>query len=213
MHQHEDTPTLLSVQAGMPRTYQNNGEAWTTGFFKTPLAGSVYVDWLNIEGDEQADKEHHGGVDKAVLAYSADHYQVWEHELEVAMTLGGFGENLSIQRFDESSTCIGDRLRIGEAIFEVSQPRQPCWKLARRWNNRLLKKLVVQTGRSGWYLRVRQTGMISAGDAVVRLTRPQPEWTIARANAVFYRGTQALKDELARVSELSNDWKQELRGR
>jgi MOSC domain-containing protein YiiM len=212
---------LSSIQVAMPASYGSENASdihdrgWTTGFFKTPVEGPVFVGTTNLEGDGQADLENHGGVDKAVLAYSADHYDKWWHELGMDMPHGAFGENLTIAGLNEGSVHIGDVFGIGEARFEVSQPRQPCWKLARRWRMHELPGLVVQNGRSGWYLRVLKPGRIARQMAVALLERPNPEWSIARANQILYhrRNDLALTRHLAGVPRLSDAWVEELRAR
>lgn len=219
----ETTPAVLcSIQLGRPTSYgfenaaDTHDQPWTTGFFKTPVEGRVFADTTNLVGDAQADLKHHGGVDKAVLAYSADHYPKWRDELGMSdMPYGAFGENLTIAGLSEKSVCIGDVFGIGTAIFEVSQPRQPCWKLARRWRRHELTPTVVQNGRSGWYLRVRERGWIEAGMPVTLLERPNPAWPIARAHEILHhRKTDVtLTLELANVPGLSNSWVRELRER
>src|SRR6185369_16771820 len=131
---------IVSIQVGRPHKYEHDGAAdgkkrtWTTAFWKSPVAGSVRFGSLGAAGDEQADRENHGGLDKAVLAYSADHYAYWRPHLNLTdMPHGGFGENLTIAGLDESGVCIGDRWQAGQVLFEVSQPRQPCLKMGRRW--------------------------------------------------------------------------------
>lgn len=203
---------LMSIQVAKPRQIGDGESAWTTGFFKQPVPGSVYLSETGLEGDGQADTKHHGGLEKAVLAYSTDHEAYWWSELSVEVGPGGFGENLSVAGVDEQSTCIGDQWSIGEVVLEVTQPRQPCWKLGRRWERKDLPKLVVKNGRSGWYFRVIQTGTISAGDCVTLKSRPQPEWTIARANEVFYGDDANGKKTLANVPTLSESWRTTLRG-
>src|ERR1700722_16927674 len=128
---------LTSVQVGMPRNYgfedaaDTHDKPWTTGFFKAPVDGPIFVGTTNLAGDGQADLKNHGGVDKAVLAYSADHYPRWRDELRLpGMPFGAFGENLTIAGLKEELVCIRDIFRVGTVTFEVSQPRQPCWKLA-----------------------------------------------------------------------------------
>ena len=213
---------LYSVQAGTPRNYgfgdavDPHDKPWTTGFFKTPVEGPVFVGTTNLTGDGQADLINHGGVDKAVLAYSADHYPKWRDELRMPdMPRGAFGENLTIAGLSEESVCIGDIFRVGTVIFEVSQPRQPCWKLARRWRMHELTGLVVSNGRSGWYLRVLEQGSIEAGMAVALIEHPNPAWPIARANQVLHhRKTDLpLTLELADVPRLADSWVGELRER
>ncbi len=169
-----------------------------------------------LEGDGQADLKHHGGVDKAVLAYSADHYPKWRDELQMPdMPGGAFGENLTIAGCNEESVCIGDIFRTGKVTFEVSQPRQPCWKLARRWRLHELTGWVVQNGRTGWYLRVLEQGWIEAGMAIALIERPNPAWSIARANEIMHHHNTdlALTLELADVPSLSDSWVEDLRER
>lgn len=217
------TPSLLSsIQIGMPesRGFENAVDAhdkpWTTGFFKTPIEGPVFVGKTNLAGDGQADLINHGGVDKAVLAYSADHYQKWRDELRMPdMPSGAFGENLTIAGLKEETVYIGDIIRIGTATFEVSQPRQPCWKLARRWRRHELVGLVIGNGRTGWYLRVLEQGWIEPQMPVVLIERPNPAWSFARANEILHhRKTDLpLTLALADVPGLAGSWAEELRER
>jgi MOSC domain-containing protein YiiM len=143
------------------------------------------------------------------LAYSADHYPNWRDELNMPeMPHGAFGENLTIAGLSEESVCIGDVLRIGPVTFEVSQPRQPCWKLARRWRMHTLTGMVVRNGRTGWYLRVLEEGYIENGMPVALIDRPNPEWQIERANHILHhsRTDLPLTLALAGVPGLSNSW-------
>ena len=207
----ETRGTLLSIQCAQPQTISDADGEWTTGIFKETVAGEVHVDSTGLEGDGQADLKHHGGRDKAVLVYCADHYPDWSDKLQLDFRNGGFGENLSVTGIDEGAVCIGDQWKIGSAVFEVSQPRQPCWKLGRRWSYARLPKLVAQSGRSGWYVRVIETGSVTAGDEVLLTRRTHADWTIARANDVFYRGTPEQKSALAAVELLAESWKDDLR--
>ena len=213
---------LYSVQIGTPKNYgfENAVDAhdkpWTTGFFKTPIEGPVFVGTTNLDGDGQADLKNHGGIDKAVLAYSADHYPKWRDELRMpGMPCGAFGENLTIAGLSEESVCIGDVFHIGTVTFEVSQPRQPCWKLARLWRMHELVGLVVRNGRTGWYLRVLEQGWIEAQMPVALIERPNPLWPIARANEILHQRQTDLPItlELADVPGLAGSWVEELRER
>lgn len=213
---------ILSLQVGLPQrfcvddTESETGDPWESGIVKSPVEGEVPFDRLNIAGDGQADPTVHGGVDKAVHAYAAAHYELWRSELDLPeLPFGAFGENLTIAGLDETTVCLGDVWQAGSVLLEVSQPRRPCWKLARRWNLRLLPKLVVQTGRTGWYLRVIQPGTAGAGLPLVLVERPVPAWTIDRANRVMHGGQadrQQLR-ELAAVPQLAASWKQSLEKR
>jgi len=212
-------PQLLSIQVATPSEFGNDGAAdpmdqrWLTSFYKQRVTGPVRVLSDRIEGNEQADLRFHGGADKALLAYSAEHYPLWQAELHLPeMTGGGFGENLTIAGQTEQTVCLGDRYAINDVILEVSQPRQPCWKLARRWRVSDLPKRVIRTSRSGWYFRVIQPGEIEAGQTVTLLTRPHPTWPLTRVSQVFYTkgGHTAERQELADVPELADAWREEL---
>jgi MOSC domain-containing protein YiiM len=184
--------------------------------FQEPLEGPVFVGATNLAGDSQANPKNHGGIDKAVLAYSADHYSRWRNELCMPdMPCGAFGENLTIAGLCEESVCIGDILRIGPVIFEVSQPRQPCWKLAWRLRMHELVGLFVRNGRTGWYLRVLEQGCIEARMPVTLINRPNPAWSIARANNILHHHQTdlPLTLELADVPGLADSWVEELRER
>ena len=212
---------LASIQVGQPRTYtgayaDGGPPEWTTGFYKEPISGPVFVHATQIAGDGQADLENHGGADKAVLAYSAGHYPLWRSELrEPGMPHGGFGENLTIAGLDEESVCLGDIWSIGPVRFEVSQPRQPCWKLARRWNRPSLLRRVIESGRTGWYLRVVTSGSIEAGRPVSLEQRPHPNWTISRANRAMYDKHAPLEEleEVANLAVLADSWRAVFAGR
>ncbi|MGC4001833.1 MAG: MOSC domain-containing protein [Pirellulales bacterium] len=215
---------LLSIQIGAPRWHGTPGDPadkpWLSGFFKDPIAGPIELDWTNLAGDGQADLENHGGVDKAVCAYSAEHYAGWRTELKpflhgVEFVYGAFGENFTIAGLTEETICIGDVYSLGVARLQVSQPRQPCWKLARRWKLKDLTARVIANGKTGWYFRVLLPGVVEAGMPLELLERPRPEWTIARANDVMYREKKnpGPARELSTVPELSESWRDHLESR
>jgi len=200
---------------GTPGAADAMDRPWTSGFFKVPVAGPVRVGRLNLEGDGQAGLVNHGGVDKAVLAYAAGHYPAWRDDLGIDLPPGAFGENLTVDGVDERDVCVGDVWRVGDVVMEVSQPRQPCWKLARRWRLKELPARVVETGRSGWYLRVRAEGTVEAGRPVVLEARPHPRWTIRAVQRAFYEGADDWDANLAlaRVEELAEAWRGTFRRR
>ena len=210
MHQQEHIASLLSIQTAEVQTVSDGQKTWTTGFYKMPVDGPIQVGKMGLAGDEQADTKHHGGTDKAILGYSADHRDYWKAELQVALPAGGFGENLTIAGIDETSVCIGDRWLIGDIELEVSQPRQPCWKLGHRWNRKELPKLVIQNGRSGWYFRVLQGGTVCAGMPIALLERRHPDWTVDRASRTYYGSDAGQKLSLAQIPQLSTAWKLDL---
>lgn len=209
-------PRVVAVSVGLPRARGTEGaqepmdRPWTSGIVKDRVRGPVRVSRTNLAGDGQADLTVHGGPDKAVLAYAAAHYPGWREALGIAeLAPGGFGENLTVEGLDEESVCLGDVWRVGGAVLEVSQPRQPCWKLARRWRIPDLALRVQESGRGGWYLRVLTEGDVSEGDAVERLRRPLPQWTIARLNDAMHvrKDDLALARELADLEPLAESWR------
>jgi MOSC domain-containing protein YiiM len=187
--------TLVSIQVGKPQQRASISAAgkamiWSTGIYKQPVEGRVRLDFFNLEGDGQADLSVHGGRSKAVMVYSADHYPFWRAELpKVEFSYGAFGENFSVSGMNEDNVCLGDIYTIGEAIVQVTQPRQPCWKLAQRLQTRNIGAMVIKSGYSGWYLGVLQEGDVEAGQSFTLMERPYPEWTITHANAEMYEGS------------------------
>jgi MOSC domain-containing protein YiiM len=207
---------IVSLQVGMPNRRgdpSSNDPAkslWFTGIFKNKIYGPVRLDKRNLAGDAQGDLRVHGGPDKAVLAYSADHYSAWRNELNLPdFNFGAFGENLTVEGAKEGDVCIGDIHQVGDAILQVSQPRSPCWKLARKWQTSDLPKRLVQSGRSGWYYRVLQEGTVESGSDIKLLERPRPEWTIRRICDVTYGIERHSGDLVAleRLDLLASQWK------
>ncbi len=210
---------LHSIQVGVSTTRGEAGsqdpmeQQWRSAFVKEYVEGPVVVGQTNIEGDAQADLQVHGGPDKAMLAYALSHYPKWRAELGIeTIGPGGFGENLTISQLTEADVCIGDIWAIGDVRVQVSQPRQPCWKLARRWQFKQLPKLVVQSGRSGWYLRVLNTGLIESQMSLVLKTRNHSEWTIERCNHALYDRTFPREEalQLVEIADLAASWKEDL---
>jgi MOSC domain-containing protein YiiM len=211
-------PTIASIQVGQPREMTDGGwpdlrtGPWVSAIIKEPVSGPVWLATTNLKGDRQGNPAAHGGPDKAALAYGAGHYPLWRAELGRELPHGAFGENLTIEGLDEESVCIGDTFEAGEAIVQVSQPRQPCWKIARRWGIKELTAMVADHGRTGWYLRVLREGHLEAGQPVRLGERPHPEWTVMRAAGVMQnrRREMAPANELAQLPELSEAWKMQL---
>ncbi|HVP02551.1 MAG TPA: MOSC domain-containing protein [Solirubrobacteraceae bacterium] len=157
---------IVSLQVGRPAPLPWRGGSVPSAIVKTPVAGRVALGPLGLAGDEQADRAVHGGPDKAVCCYPVEHRARWEAELGVALPHGAFGENLSTHGLVEAAAGIGDVLRAGTAVVQVSQPRGPCYKLAARWGHRTLPGLMARAGISGWYLRVLEPGEVGAGDTL-----------------------------------------------
>ena len=172
---------VVSLNVSMPRTVVRDGAPVRTGIFKEPVSGPRRVHQLGIEGDGQADLRYHGGPDQAVYIYPAEHYDYWKEELGRAhMPYGQFGENLTTAGLDEAGVQVGDRLRIGTALLQVTQPRLPCSKLAMRMEaGRGFVKRFQQSGRVGFYLRVLEEGEIAADDPIELIAAAGPTVTIA----------------------------------
>lgn len=200
---------IASIQRGKVRAFR--GEHEPSAIDKRPIAGRVRVGRLGLEGDEQADLTVHGGVDKAIHHYPHDHYPFWraaigQHPLLEAY--GAFGENISTRGLTEDMICIGDRWRMGTAIVEVSQGRQPCWKLDHRFDGAAVNAAVVSSRRAGWYYRVIEEGEVAAGDMMTLLARPWPEWTVYRVFGLLIARScnRAELQALGFVSALSSSW-------
>ncbi|WP_315983554.1 MOSC domain-containing protein [Aliamphritea spongicola] len=183
------------------------------------MTGAVEVMELGLAGDEQADLRVHGGPHKAVHIYPREHYSDWQEALGYRAVLeeaGAFGENLSSRGLTEETVCMGDQYRIGSVLFEVSQGRQPCWKLNDRFDCKTMAKQVQDTRRTGWYFRVLEPGTLQAGDDIVLVSRPWPQWSLARFMGLIYDGVldapqlrEALQLPLVESWEklLKNVWK------
>ncbi len=207
---------LLSVNVGRPRLVEWRDEPVQTGIFKQAVTGPCAVAHTNLAGDGQADLEVHGGVDKAVYAYPSEHYPFWSAELDrPAMPWGMFGENLTTEGLDETTVCIGDRYAIGTAEFEVSQPRLPCYKLGIRFERADMVKRFLQSGRLGFYLRVRREGAIEAGQPIQRLSREPDAPTIADLALLETAGKEdrTLLQRAVRASALTQGWRDRYRER
>jgi MOSC domain-containing protein YiiM len=181
---------------------------------KRSVEGAVRVSFLGLVGDEQADVRVHGGPGKALHHYPADHYSAWaqrapEHPLLRAP--GAFGENISSFGMGEDDVCIGDRFRLGSALIEVSQGRQPCWKQGHRMEWTTLPTLMVRERRSGWYYRVIEEGIAQAGDMLTLLDRPLAEWSVRRVFGLLIAGDHKRDREalpaLAAMELLDETWR------
>lgn len=207
---------IQQIFVGKPKTYGENDAAhpmdreWTTAIFKEKVSRKVKVYKLGIEGDGQADSKHHGGVEKAIFAYPVSHYSYWQHALNRPdFTIGAFGENLAIQHMTEKDVCIGDIYRAGTCTLQVSQPRQPCWKPARRWRVKDLSLQTQERGLTGWYFRVLEEGEIEAGDILKLIDRPYEQWSIATCNEIMHHDKKNVEGafKLSNCELLSESWR------
>jgi len=181
---------VLEIRTGRVRTHPGaGGTAYTSAIAKEPAARPLRLTPLGLEGDQVAHPEVHGGPDQAVLAYASEQYPLWQAE-GVAAEPGQFGENLLLRGLTDQEACIGDRYALGEAILQVSHPRQPCNTLARHFQRRDIVPLVWSLGRGGWYLRVLREGWLEAGMELTLLERPNPGATVARVLTAFAQAAQ-----------------------
>jgi Uncharacterized protein conserved in bacteria len=207
------TPTrILSVQCGKAIPFRGSDEPSAIG--KVPVDGPVHVRRLGLAGDEQADLTVHGGPDKAVHHYAHDHYAFWREVLDDHPLLarhGAFGENISTGGLTEEDVCIGDRWRLGTALVEVSQGRQPCWKLDHRFGGLPVNARMVKARCAGWYYRVLEEGVVTAGDALELVDRPHPAWTVSRTFGLLIAGDHKRDPEsleaLGALDVLAQPWK------
>lgn len=178
---------LFSVNVSLPKEVPHKGKKVTTGIFKEPVSGRVMLRTLNLDGDAQVDRENHGGVYKAVYAYSIEHYDYWKRELgRRDFTAGQFGENFTAQGMLEDDVHIGDVFRVGDALVQVTQPRAPCFKLALKMGLPQFPKLFLSSGRVGFYLRVLREGEVEAGEVIERVRIDPERMTVSEMNRLLY---------------------------
>ena len=177
---------LLSVNVALPKEVVVNGQKVLTGIFKEPVEGRVRVRRLNLDGDRQADLSVHGGPDKAIYAYPAEHYDYWRRELAGAeLPWGMLGENLTTEGLREEEVRLGERFRIGSAELVVTQPRLPCYKLGVKFGDIGMVKRFLASRRTGFYLSVAQEGEVGAGDSIELLARDPAAVTVADVTRLY----------------------------
>ncbi|AFI82962.1 MOSC domain-containing protein [Methylophaga nitratireducenticrescens] len=183
--------TLLQLRIGQLQPLADTGVS--TGIFKQETV-SAFVNKHGLEQDEYGDTQHHGGPEKALHHFASDHYGRLKEQLPASAAdrclPGAFGENLVTEGLTEADVCVGDIYKLGEVIVQVSQPRQPCWRLNARFGLPDMSHRLQGTLRTGWYYRVLQTGMIHQGDTLVLIQRPNPEWPLSRMLSVLYLTTK-----------------------
>lgn len=179
------------------------GGGASSGIYKTPVGRPLWLSVTGFVGDEQADTRHHGGPEKAVHHYPAEHLSFWRRELPgTAFAPGAFGENVSTTGLDESQVCVGDTFTVGAAIVQISQGRQPCWKLDRRFETRGMARRMQAVRNTGWYYRVLQPGHVRRGDRLVLIDRPEPGWPISRVLRLLFDRRTGTPDDWAAASAI-----------
>ncbi|MET0414306.1 MAG: MOSC and FAD-binding oxidoreductase domain-containing protein [Polyangiaceae bacterium] len=201
---------LLAVNVGLPRDIEWQGRTVHTGVWKQAVPGRCRVGRLNLEGDGQGDLAGHGGEQRAVFVYQIESYRYWQEQLQrTDFEPGQFGENFTTEGLPDDSVCIGDRYRIGSALFEVTQPRVTCYRVAIRMNEPRMPALLTSSGRPGFYLRVLQEGEVGAGDEIVKVGEARQRMTVEEINALLYLPDHAPErlQRALRIEALSPGWR------
>lgn len=205
---------LVSLNVGLPRDIAWRGKTVRTGVWKNPVQGRLAVRKLNIDGDGQGDLGGHGGVNRPVMVYQLDSYRYWEHELNRSnFSYGQFGENFTVEGLPDVEVCIGDRYRIGSALFEISQPRVTCYRVGIRMDEPRMPSLLVAHHRPGFYFRVLEEGEVGAGDEIVKVADGAERMSVADIDALLYlRGhTREQLERALRIPTLSVGWQDSFR--
>jgi len=207
--------TLASVNVGMPREVRWQGRTVFTGIWKEAVQGSRLVRRLNVDGDGQGDRAGHGGEQRAVYVYQLDSYRYWSEQLHRDdFVFGQFGENFTVDGLGDDEVCIGDRYRIGSALFEVTQPRVTCYRVGIRMNEPRMAALLTGHGRPGFYLRVLEEGEVRPGDDIVKVATGTGRMSVASINALLYVDRHPdphLLQQALRIPALSPGWQASLR--
>ncbi|MCA0058618.1 MULTISPECIES: MOSC and FAD-binding oxidoreductase domain-containing protein [unclassified Mesorhizobium] len=201
---------LLSVNVGLPRNISWNDRTVYTGIFKNPVAGRCRVGRLNLDGDGQGDLAGHGGEQRAVFVYQIASYRYWQKHLNrTDFVYGQFGENFTVEGLPDDAVCIGDRFRIGGALFEVTQPRVTCYRVGIRMDEPRMPALLTSSGRPGFYFRVLQEGEVGAGDEILKVGEANERVTVAELNALLYspEHPRVELERAARIKALSPGWR------
>ena len=205
---------VVSVNVGLPREVAWQGRTVRTGIWKEPVAGRVFAGRLNLVGDGQADLKDHGGEQRAVMVYQLDSYRYWAAHIGRSDFVHGiFGENLTVDGLADSEVCIGDRYRIGGAVFEVSQPRVTCYRLGLRLDNPEMPALVVSHRRPGFYFRVIEEGEIGAGDQIEKIADGPERISVAEIDALLYSADHPIEAlrRATRIPALSPGWQRSMK--
>ncbi len=201
---------IQSLNVGLPAKEMFFGKEVITGICKKPVMGPVHLGKTGFAGNGVADLKHHGGPDKAVCVYGANHYPYWEEVLKTILPAAAFGENLSLSNVDEAEVCIGDIFQLGTSVVQVSQPRQPCSTLAARYGRSDMVKLVVDSGRTGYYFRVLEEGIVETGNVLILKEMDRNGTTVSFANRIYHhdrKNREGIEKVLA-VEALSASWRE-----
>jgi len=206
---------IVAVSVGRPQIIVRDGKQFSSAINRRTVEGPIEATAVGLIGDRVSDDRHHGGPDRAMCCYPREHYPFWQDRLGRELPLPSFGENLTTEGLVESETCVGDVLQIGDVMVQVSQPRQPCFKLAAKHGNAALPAWITELGYTGFYVRVLRPGLIAPGAAVALIDRRHPDWTVARMMQVIHgdRSDPRALEALLEIDELSASWRKLIRRR
>ncbi|SDO57658.1 MOSC domain-containing protein [Alkalicoccus daliensis] len=206
---------ILQMNVGRPVEIPWQGKMILTGIKKDPVLKPLFLSRLQLESDGQGDTVNHGGEDKAACVYAAEHYPYWKQELQFELPEAAFGENFTVEGLAEDKVHIGDIFTWGDALVQISQPRQPCYKLAARHGIKEFPVLLRDTGYTGYYLRVLEEGTVAPGDQIERVETDERKVTVAEANRIMYHDTknEAAAQMLLAVPALADAWREPLEKR
>ena len=195
------SPSLVSLDGG-PKKYKS-------GIFKTPVSGPIFLDHLGLKGDGVGDTKIHGGEDLALCVYCVEHMSYWNEKLNRKLESGSLGENLSVEGMLETDVNIGDIFEVGSAQVQISQPRQPCHKLNKVFNDQSMACSIKKTGFSGYYLRVLKAGLVESGSTLKLIHKDANGFSIENANALLRKGGMNVQnmEDLISLPALSNSWR------
>jgi MOSC domain-containing protein YiiM len=197
---------VLSVNIGAVREFEFDGRPASSAIWKSPATGRIAVRGDSLDGDHQADRNVHGGIDKAVYAYAVEDARWWEQELGRSIEFGEFGENLTTEGIDVNDALVGERWQIGSAVLEVSGPRNPCWRLGVRMNDPIFPRRFAEAMRPGAYLRIIVEGSIGAGDEIRIVERPNHDLTVRDVSRIFTHDRDQVERLLA-VPQVPESWR------
>jgi len=197
---------VLAVSVGRPREFEYHGRPATSAIWKSPVSGRVAARGVNLAGDDQADREAHGGPDKAVYAYGVEDSRWWESQIGRPIAFAEFGENLTTEDIEVNDALVGERWSVGSTVLEVSEPRIPCWRLGVKMNDPKFIRAFTEAMRPGSYLRIVTEGDVGAGDEIGLVSRPDHGLTVRDVFRIYTRDREEV-DRLLEVPQMSEPWK------
>jgi MOSC domain-containing protein YiiM len=200
------TPRVLAVSVGRPREFDYHGRPARSAIWKAPVSGRVAARGVNLAGDDQADREAHGGPDKALYAYAVEDARWWASREGREFKHGAFGENLTTEGIEVNDALVGERWAIGSAVFEISEPRVPCWRLGVRMNDPTFIRRFTEALRPGTYMRIVREGDVGAGDAIEVVSKPEHDLSVRDVFRIYTRDRGEV-GRLLDVPQMSEAWK------